>query len=78
MQLAMALAQDHVPGFRFAKRKPGAPYNRAEDDIKIYFGVKKLVAERQGIANACRISAKRGVVGNLSWKSIRQLDDDGV
>ncbi|MCH8113117.1 MAG: hypothetical protein IH905_14385 [Proteobacteria bacterium] len=70
--LAVSLARDHVPGFQYDGRKPGAPNKRAGDDVRIYFRVKLLVAEGQSISNACRIIEKRGVVKDLKWSAIRQ------
>ncbi len=60
INLALSLAHDHVPGFQFGERKPGAPYKRVEDDIRIYFRVKQHVAKGQSINNACRLIDPRG------------------
>ena len=72
MLLAASLAFNHVPGFHFGEKKPGAPYKRLDDDIRIYFGVKKLLAEDKTINNACLIIENRGVVKGLKASSIRQ------
>ena len=72
MYLALSLAHNHVPGCQFGERKPGAPYKRVEDDIRIYIRVKRLVAEGKSINNACHIIEKGGVVKDLKANSIRQ------
>ena len=72
INLALSLAHDHVPAFQFGERKPGAPYNRVEDDIRIYFRVKQHVAKGQSIKNACRLIEQSGVVKDLKESSIRQ------
>ena len=72
MHLAVSLAQKHVPGFQFSERKPGAPYKRVEDDIRIYIGVKQHVAKGQSLKNACRLIEQSGVVKDLKASSIRQ------
>ena len=76
--LALSLARDHVPGFQFGRKKPGAPYKRTEDDVRIYFEVKRLVAEGKSIKNACRIIEKRGFVANLKASAIRQRYYDWI
>ena len=72
MHLAVSLAQKHVPGFQFSERKPGAPYKRVEDDIRIYFRVKQHVAKGQSVNNACRLIEQSGVVKDLKASAIRQ------
>ena len=78
MYLALSLAHDHVPGFQFGGRKPGAPYKRAEDDVTIYFEVNRLVAEGKSIKNACRIIEERGLVKDLKASAIRQRYYDWI
>ena len=72
VHLAVSLAQKHVPGFQFGERKPGAPYKRVEDDIRIYIRVKQHVAKGQSIKNACRLIEQSGVVKDLKASAIRQ------
>ncbi len=72
INLALSLAHDHVPGFQFGGKKPGAPYKRAEDDVTIYFEVKRLLAEGKSINSACQIIEKRGFVKDLKASAIRQ------
>ena len=72
MSLAVALAHNHVPGFQYGERKPGAPYKRAGDDVTLYFEVKRLIAEGKSINSACHIIEKRGVLEDLKACSIRQ------
>ena len=72
-ELALAMADDLVPGFRVEYPKPGAMHSKkAVDDLVLFVELYKVEESGGSVKNAARHLAKRGNFKGRSPEGLRQ------